>query len=780
MTRTIAFGTKAETLEKLSGVIRSATVLPIFRFTCARWTGGRQDVLDRLAETSWGDDRLIIRSSARHEDSLTESHAGEFMSVLDVTTVDAAAQAINDVLRSYGDSAPDDEVLIQPMLTDVVLSGVAFSRDPDSGAPYYIVNYETDGGTTGVSGGTGTNIKTFYHFKGAATQPPAPMDRIIALVAEIEALTGNDAVDVEFAVDGADTLILLQARPLVRLAQPALSREEHETVLRRIENRITQLSKSKPFLKGNRTVFGVMPDWNPAEMIGLKPKALALSLYKDLITDSIWAYQRSNYGYRNLRSFPLLISFGGLPYIDVRVTFNSFIPASLSDELAEKLVNYYIERLAREPALHDKVEFEILLTCFTLDMKDQIAELRHNGFSAGECEEIAASLRNVTNGIINEKTGLCQSDLQKIDTLIAHHEEILATELDPVEKIYWLLEDCKRYGTLPFAGLARAGFVAVQMLESLVSVDILTRNNADAFMQNVDTIGAQILSDFKEMGQDTFLDRYGHLRPGTYDITSKRYDAAFDVYFSKGSKDRGTQQGDAAKDDFTLSFDQIRAIETTLKENNLDLHALGLLNFIQTAIQGREWAKYVFSKNVSDTLSIIESVAATYGFLPEDCAHIDILALKEMYSRDFDLEAFLTETITRNKKRYETTRQLMLPPIIIRPEDVWSFFMPEMIPNFVTDGVAEGPVSEVGMGETDLAGKIVFVENADPGYDWLFSRNIAGFVSAFGGRNSHMAIRAGELRIPAVIGCGLMAYNRWRKMTRLKIDCAAKQVQEIF
>ena len=25
-------------------------------------------------------------------------------------------------------------------------------------------------------------------------------------------------------------------------------------------------------------------------------------------------------------------------------------------------------------------------------------------------------------------------------------------------KVYWLLEDCRRYGTLPFAGLARAGF----------------------------------------------------------------------------------------------------------------------------------------------------------------------------------------------------------------------------------------------------------------------------------------------------------------------------------
>ena len=39
-----------------------------------------------------------------------------------------------------------------------------------------------------------------------------------------------------------------------------------------------------------------------------------------------------------------------------------------------------------------------------------------------------------------------------------------------VQKIYWLVEDCKRYGTLPFAGLARAGFVAKQLLDSFVEL----------------------------------------------------------------------------------------------------------------------------------------------------------------------------------------------------------------------------------------------------------------------------------------------------------------------
>ena len=41
-----------------------------------------------------------------------------------------------------------------------------------------------------------------------------------------------------------------------------------------------------------------MPDWNPAEIIGRRPTPLALSLYRELITDNIWALQRRDYGYK--------------------------------------------------------------------------------------------------------------------------------------------------------------------------------------------------------------------------------------------------------------------------------------------------------------------------------------------------------------------------------------------------------------------------------------------------------------------------------------------------
>ena len=68
-----------------------------------------------------------------------------------------------------------------------------------------------------------------------------------------------------------------------------------------------------------------MPDWNPAEIIGTKPRPLSLTLYKELITDHIWSKHRNNYGYKDLGSHHLMTNFFGTPFIDVRVDFNSWI-----------------------------------------------------------------------------------------------------------------------------------------------------------------------------------------------------------------------------------------------------------------------------------------------------------------------------------------------------------------------------------------------------------------------------------------------------------------------
>ena len=116
--------------------------------------------------------------------------------------------------------------------------------------------------------------------------------------------------------------------------------------------------------------------------------------------------------------------------------------------------------------------------------------------------------------------------MAKINILNRRRQELMDSNLDLTEKIYWLLEDGKRYGTLPFAGLARAGFIAVQMLRSFVEIGVFSEKEYDSFISSLTTVSGQLSNDRANMDKTSFLRKYGHLRPGTYDITSQRYDEA--------------------------------------------------------------------------------------------------------------------------------------------------------------------------------------------------------------------------------------------------------------
>ncbi|OAN51501.1 PEP/pyruvate-binding domain-containing protein [Magnetospirillum moscoviense] len=764
------FRSKAETLEALAGRLQSASVLPLFHVGTAEWKADRNGVLARLGRLDWAGAPLIVRSSAEGEDGECCSMAGKFLSLQDVGLAEAPA-AIDRVAAAYGRDNPKDRVLIQPMLAGVAASGVAFTRDPSTGSPYLVVNGAEGADTSVVTGGKAgaTWCRTHWRFG------PEPQDDrirpILLLARELIAITGRDALDIEFAFDQGGRLWLLQVRPLA--VATGVEDAELDRAVRQVMAKVGQAMCPHPLLKGARTVFGIMPDWNPAEIIGVRPSPLALSLYRELVTDSIWAYQRHNYGYRNLRSFPLLVHFHGLPYIDVRVSFNSFVPRDVDGELAEKLVDYYIERLLARPSLHDKVEFEIVLSAYTFDMDQRLDTLAAHGFSEDECTGLADALRRLTNTIINRKTGLWQADIEKVRVLEERRQLIQTSRMSAREKVYWLLEDCKRYGTLPFAGLARAGFVAVQMLRSLVAAGVLAPEELNAFLGGLNTVGSELAHDTKSLDKAAFLAKYGHLRPGTYDLRSPRYDRAPELY---GIGD-GHGGEPPPRPRFALSLPQMRAIESLLAQHGLDNDVVGLFDFFQAAIEGREKSKFIFTRALSDALELLAELGESAGFARDDMAFADIAVVREWQASCADDADTLAASIARGRAQYRLTQALLLPALIAVPGDVWSFATLDTDPNFITLKSVTAPARRTG--DSSLAGAIVCIESADPGFDWIFAHGIAGLVTAFGGTNSHMAIRAAELGIPAVIGAGLTKYSCWANASVLHLDCANRKVEVV-
>ena len=553
----------------------------------------------------------------------------------------------------------------------------------------------------------------------------------------------------------------------------------------RIKEKINQAQKKKPFLCGKKALYSVMTDWNPAEMIGIRPKPLALSLYREIITDNVWAYQRDNYGYRNLRSFPLMVDFGGLPYIDVRVSFNSFVPAGLEEELSDKLVNYYLDCLTANPAKHDKAEFDIVFSCYTFDLPERIQVLKDYGFSEDEIAKITDALRDVTNNIIDHKNGLWRKDYGKIHILNRRYEEIVRSDFSKIEKVYWLLEDCKRYGTLPFAGLARAAFIAVQILKSLIACGIIDEADYESFMSGVNTVSSDMNVDFREMSKNAFMRKYGQLRPGTYDITSLRYDEAPELYFEWNTKEDAydihnrKESGREEKEEFRLSLQQLGELKAQLQKNGLTNDILELMDFIRTVIEGREYGKFAFTRNLSMALRLVEEIGEECGFSREECAFVNIRDIYELYASARDVRIRFADSIKRGKRDYSVTQAITLPPMIASPEDAMQFYYPDSEPNYVTSNQAVGEVCILGEGRhmEEMRGRIILIPSADPGYDWIFSHEVKGFITMYGGANSHMAIRAGELSIPAVVGVGAKNFEKYKMARVLEIDAAAKLIR---
>lgn len=767
----IVFETKASTLESVGKVIQKANVLPMVRFSVKAWRCDPNCYVNRILE-SFGEVPLVVRSSALDEDTYYGSNAGAYLSLKNVQGAKEIHDAVGKVIDSYETDSGDNEVFVQPQLVNVKLAGVAFSHDPSTGSPYRVINYSDKGDTDLVTSGMGlARTKVIAAGKACGIKE---FDDIVSLLEELADLVDFDSLDIEFAwcADPFE-LYLLQVRPL-NVNSGCVNDFIHSRLLSRIHRRVTQVQQPHVFLYGSRTVLGVMPDWNPAEIIGVRPRPLSLSLYQDLITDSIWAYQRNNYGYKNLRSFPLVVSLGGQPFVDVRVSFNSFLPKEIEGRLAERLVDYYIDSLIKMPALHDKVEFEIVFSCYSFDLDMRLAKLIDHGFSYFELAELKRSLLFLTNKIIGSENALWLSDANKLNSLVERRKRVLDSELDPLSKIYWLLEDCKRYGTLPFAGLARAGFIAVQLLRSLVNVGAFTEHDFHAFMLSINTVSKRMAHDFHCKSKEGFLSEYGHLRPGTYDICSPRYDESPALYFSHVD----CAYIPDSSPEFCLTAAHRNKIGCLLIQHGLNVSVDELIYFIKSAIELREYSKFLFTKNLSDALALYKRWGQGLGFSVEDLSYSDIKCVQKLYSGWDDPYSLLEDSISEGKRRYRESCQLWLPSLITKPDDVYNFELTECEPNYVTLGQARGEAVQAEPGKS-LNGKIVLIKSADPGYDWVFSHGIAGLITAYGGVNSHMAIRANEQNIPAVIGVGEALFSSWSKAKVISIDCAAKRVEAL-
>ncbi len=773
--------------------ITRCSVPEFLYFQISDWQRDQENLLREIA-SKFGENKVIVRSSAMAEDGAGDSMAGMFTSVPDVRANerDQLFSAVEQVIASYrrgpSDLNPRDHILVQLMISQVEMSGVLFTQDLNTGAPYYVISYDEESGRTDtVTGGSDFGSRTLYVHRGALQALRSPRFReLVGAVLELEDIIGSRALDVEFAIDKDLAVHLFQVRRITNLPNwdQGIS-VRVDTAIQRIQSFVSDRFKPWPYVRGHQSVFGQMPDWNPAEMIGRTPRPLALSLYRRLITDRVWRVARRQMGYAEPLGIPLMVSLGGQPYIDVRLSFHSYLPADLPEDIGEKLVCAWLNRLIENHALHDKVEFDVAVTALTFDFDERVAAQFPDALDGEELDIYRQSLRRLTNDLLNGTISSIQQELAKIETLsarqkIAEHDNS-AAELG---KIASLLEYCTELGTLPFSILARHGFIAQALFISLEVKGVYSKAESEEFLRSIRTVAGEFADDTRgvangEIDRDEFMRRYGHLRPGTYDILSARYDQRENILATAPS-----QNMEAPAAEFILTAEKSRLIQACLTDAGLEISPQALIDYIRQATAAREYAKFVFSRNISDALEGIASWGEQLGLSREVLSQLTIDDILEcMVSADGkNVEQHLRDLSGKRLEQYRTTQALRLPQLLFDEEGVRVIPLQVSEPNFITLKNVSGACvrlsgHEDGVG--DLVNKIVLIENADPGFDWIFAHPIVGLVTKYGGVNSHMAIRCAEFGLPAAIGCGEQIFNHLSQANAIEIKCADGQIHRI-
>ena len=781
------FSSKSNTLLLLNKILRKSKIEKIFNFTVEEWLQNRNMVLDKISEQF--DSDIIVRSSAQDEDSLEFSKAGIYESILNVNPKikTKVEKAILSVIQSYNKQSGaynQNQILIQNQTKNIITSGVILTKTPDIGSPYYVINYEEGESTIGVTKGTINNIVKIYH-KIQAFNIPKKWKRLIASIKEIEDILQFEELDIEFGITDNKDVVIFQVRPITFIPQTDIAKlaKPIESKILKNKNIFSKLNQRKHIL-GNRTIFSDMSDWNPAEIIGNNPNLLDYSLYDYLIMNKIWHNARTILGYQNVNPSPLMVKFGNKPYVDARASFNSLIPEKLGKKLASKLVNYYLDTLSKNPHLYDKVEFEILFTCYDFNLDSKLSELEKHGFTKNEIKKIKNVLLDLTNNIISDFPKILKDSQYSMQKLARNRTEIISnlknkniTQSRYLGNIEKLLEDCKKFGTLPFSIMARIGFIGSILLKSIQKDGYLPSYFENMLLNSLSTPISDIRNDVialndKKITKIQFLKKYGHLRPGTYDITALRYDDSKNNFFED-------IQFPKLKSKHKFDFDNT-LLSNLLTSHFLNFENIDFFSFVRDGLIYREKLKFEFTKNLSEALELIAKVGKTLGFTREDVSNLDIRTiLKSKNLSKSQTRNIWREKIFQQQKEKLVNDCLALPPIIFSEKDfdIIQYFISK--PNYITDKKITGNIINFENFKGNIGsqrGKILLLQNADPGYDWIFTKKLGGLITKYGGVASHMSIRCSETGLPAAIGCGEVIFEKLKLASKVLLDCKNKEI----
>lgn len=782
--------TKANTLLSLKSLVKKARIENILIITIKEFRENIEKVISDV-KYAFKNGKIVVRSSSSQEDAFEASNAGHFESILgvDPQNNEDVKNAILKVIESYGKTANEDEqVLIQQQTENVDVSGVIFTRDIQRNRSYYVINYDESGSTDHVTAGIGGRV-AWYSKNASRSSVPEKWKSLMEAVWEIESILPDILLDIEFAITKEGNVVIFQVRPLAAGYKFRKTSDEASAA----DVKYCAVNHYIALKDQGLDIFSDMAFWNPAEIIGDRPRSLDYSLYQWIITKNAWNAGLVSLGYKSIDK-DLMYEFGSKPYISIELSFDTLTPASIKGDLRSKLLSYYKDKLKNEITAHDKIEFEIVHNCYRFDIADKLQELLHNGFSIEETEEIKNELHSLTESLIKNYYSILNKDLSDLSVLECERIDVLNTA-NNCNNIYalsrcvnTLLKSIRLYGTPQFSRQARCAFVAKALISSLVNCKYITNEDYDRFFESISTVASEFDEDYKELlkgniNEEYFSSKYGHLRVGTYNIRSPRYDQMDLSTKTSQESDLNYEQtiynGPLASEP-SLDLPK-EAIENVLCEHGFkDVTYEILVTFVRKAIEQREYFKFVFTKSLSLVIELIKKMGTLVGMDVKELSYLTVPEILSAinYTSTEEIRDFWKLISDKRRNEYKKNSELILPAVITSEKDFDFVENIDARPNFITEKKVSAETIILDDSVTSsISGKIVVIEKADPGYDWIFTQGIAGLITKYGGAASHMAIRCAEFSIPAAIGCGDRIFNSVSSATSIDLDCKNERIR---
>ena len=299
-------------------------------------------------------------------------------------------------------------------------------------------------------------------------------------------------------------------------------------------------------------------------------------------------------------------------------------------------------------------------------------------------------------------------------------------------------------------------------------------------MSGIHTVAADYDKDYHavlegRMAKEDFCFTYGHLRAGTYNIRSPRYDQMDKLFMDNEKSQR-------IIDNAIIDCDEIiqKALDKAIIDVGFEnVSGEEVLHFIKTATEQREYFKFIFTKSLSYAIELIKQVGNIAKIDINDLSYLELpeIYASEYYSDVERLHEFWSLIINKRRELFKINAEMILPEVITSEQDFGYIENIDSRPNYITESIITGEII-VLRDETfqSIDGKIVVIEKADPGFDWIFSKGIAGLITKYGGAASHMAIRCAEFKIPAAIGSGSKLYEYAAESKQIMIDCMHERI----